>query len=275
MKIDLRRLVILLLVGAGAVLLWGCGQSPPGDTITVYAPPNDTVSWAAAPTLEACCPYGTCKNTDAAVVPSGPVGSDGLVDLGAFQHFVDYTNYTIASVTVGNTPSPTTCMGYTNLTVGCAQVFSLRCEPVPSDAAQGTVTVSGQEDVECWYSSTDIQPGPCPGPPGSGGKQVYNSGTVSVTFDGQTVSAGYNENSTATGAAGLATELALGIDENPTLSSQFSSAANGDISLVHGVNTGTQYDYSWTSSCTYNRVYFKSCSFTAGLSPAGSLSSPS
>lgn len=265
MKIDLRRLGTLLLAGAGTALMFGCGSGkPPGDTITVRAPANDTISAAAEPTTGACCPYNTCKNTIAQVAPSGPVGSDGLVDVGTFEHYVDDANYTITSI-VG---APTTCLGATNFSPPqCEMTFTLRCEPVPQDAAQGTATVSGREGVECWYSTTDIQPGPCPGPPGSGGKQFYNSGTVSITFDGQTASADYGEGSTA---AGLATELALSLDHNSTLAGQFISAANGDITLVHALYAGTEYDYPWTSSCTHS-FFFKSCSFAVGLSPTGSL----
>lgn len=129
----------------------------------------------------------------------------------------------------------------------------------------------GSDDAICYHSRTDIQSGPCTGPPGSGGKTIYNAGTVSVTFEGQTISARYGQTSSA---LGLSTQMALALYENSVLSSQFVSAANGSVGIVHALNTGTQYDYSWTSSCSYDTLYFNSCSFTVGLSPTGSLQSP-
>lgn len=247
------------------VLLAGCGsQTPPGDTITVEAPPNDTVTFEALPTAASCCPTPPCNNIGHTPVPSGPVDSAGLVQVGPFQHMEDGTNWEIAS----DIGAPTACYGYTTSLGGqCGATFTLTCSSQNPNAAQGAITVNGTEqlaqeqkcthwlaggDCENWYNWTQ-----------------YDSGTISLTFDGQTVTVSYSQNSTA---AVLAAELAIAIDQNATLSSQFTSAAIGPVSYVHALNAGS--NYPWTSSCTYNSKYFDSCSFTTGLSPAGSLSAP-
>jgi|SRR5579872_4954368 len=253
--LPLALLTVLLISGCGS-------QTPPGDTITIQAPPNDAVTWAAVPTNTACCPTPQCASGGLANVASGPVGPDGLVTVGTFTHQEDDTAYTITSTL----NSPTPCLGVSNV-IACATVFTLACNPQPTNAAAGQMTVSGQGDAVCYHSRTDIQSGPCSG---SDGKTIYNSGTVSVTFDGQTVNARYGQTSTP---VGLASQLAMALDQNSVLGSQFISAANGPVGLVHALNVGTQYDYSWTSSCSYNTIYFHWCSFTVGLSPAGSPTS--
>lgn len=253
MKIPLLAAVFFLYLLSG-----GC-QHPAGEIITVEAPANDTVTYQAAPGNASC-----FTGFDARVInmPSGPLNSDGLVTEGPFTGNTDDTPYTIASTL----NAPTACFGSSPV-VACGAVITLKCNPVPSGAAQGTVTVSGEDDVICFHSTTDIQSGPCTN---NNGKTIYNTGTVPVTFNGQTVSARYGQTSTS---VGLATQLALALDANSVLSGEFISAANGPVAIIHALNTGTQYDYSWTSSCTYQRVYFHACSFTAGLSPAGSLAS--
>lgn len=259
MKIErvcsLAVLLILPVIGSGCG-----GQQSAGEIITIQAPGSDTVAYQAVLGNTPC-----YQGNDGGIVnmPPGP----GLTEVGPISGNTDDTPYTIASTT----DSPTACYGQSNV-VQCGAVITLTCNPVPSNAAQGTFTVSGgQDDAVCYYSRTDIQSGPCPGPPGSGGKTIYNSGTVSVTFDGQTISARYGQTSTALGLAG---QMALALYQNSVLSSQFVSAANGSVGIVHALNSGTQYDYAWTSSCSYNTLYFHWCSFTVGLSPAGSLQSP-
>lgn len=252
---SLASLLILPLLGTG------CQQQPAGELITIQAPGSDTVAYQAAPT-NAACYFG--NNAGLVNMPPG----NGLTEVGPISGNTDDTNYTVASTT----DSPTPCYGVSTNTPSCGAVITLTCNPTPTNAAQGTFTVSGgPDDAVCYYSRTDIQDGPCPGPPGSGGKTIYNSGTVSVTFDGQTISATYGQTSTA---LGLATQMAVALYQNSVLSSQFVSAANGSVGIVHALNSGTQYDYAWTSSCSYNTLYFHWCSFTVGLSPAGSLQSP-
>jgi len=246
--------------------LSGCfgPQTPPGDTITIEAPPNDTVTWQAEPTNTACCPAPQCASGGLANVPSSPIGPNGLVTVGTFTHQEDDTAYTITSTL----NSPTPCLGISN-TVACATNFTLSCTAQPSNAATGQVTVSGSEEVIC-FSHQGISEGACPS--GFPGTTICDTGTVSVTINGQMVSTQLTCSSTA---VSVAFQLAQAIDQNATLGSQFISAPNGPLTYVHALNSGTQYNYPWTSSASCsNRAaqYYGQCSFSAGLSPAASLS---
>jgi hypothetical protein len=105
----LRSSVLFAATAITLTIFAGCSvgpQTPPGDTITVEGPANDTVQWQAVPTVGACCnptQYPLCKTVDVAVVPSAPVNADGLVTAGTFPQFEDDTNYTVVS-TAGPTP---------------------------------------------------------------------------------------------------------------------------------------------------------------------------
>ena len=93
-------------------------------------------------------------------------------------------------------------------------------------------------------------------------------------MNGQTVSTSLTCASTA---FSVAFQLAQAIEQNSTLGSQLMSAANGPLIYVNAVNTGTQYNYPWTSSASCSSVilgFYGQCSFSAGISPAASLASP-
>lgn len=255
---KIRRSWTLGMLLVFSILATGCHQGPAGEIITVEGPANDTVVVQAAPTNTAC-----FVGNSAAVInlPSGPVQSNGFVTVGPFNGFTDDTAYTIAS----SANSPTPCIGVSNV-VACGAVITLSCNAMALGGAQGTFTVSGQDDAVCYVSTTNIQSGPCA--PGQPGKTIYNTGTVSVTFNGQTISATYSQTSTP---LALATKMALALNQNSVLSSEFAAGADGSVGIVRALNSGSQYDYPWTSSCTYNTHYFSWCSFTVGLSPSSSL----
>lgn len=250
-----------LSIGVG-----GCtntGQS--GETITVEAPPNDSVTWAAAPTLTACCPAPQCAVGGLANIPAGPVGANGLVTEGPFSGFEDDTPYSIVSTT----SSPTPCIGVSNV-VACGTVITLTCNAMPTNGAAGQITVSGSEEEYCRShdSSLNGRPGPCPA---GAGTTVCDVGAVSLTVDGHTVSAAL---SCASTARSVAFELALALDQDATLGTQFKAASAGPVAYVRAVNGGSQYNYSWTSSNSCSSTIlsiFGKCSFSAGLSPAGAL----
>lgn len=237
---------------------------PPRDTLTVQAPANDTVSWAAGPTYSACC--SSCKKIGVSVAHDGPPGSMQTV-LPATSGWEDDTNWSVVSTT----DSPTQCFGLTNVQPGCEQNLTLTCNSVSPGAAQGNVNVTGREEAIC-YSHEGIREGACPS--GFPGATICDGGTVSVTINGQTASA---QLSCASTRVSVAFQLAQAIDRNATLGSVLISANNGSIAYVSALNTGTQYDYQWTTnvSCA-NRAaeWYGHCSFAATLSPAASLASP-
>ena len=175
-----------------------------------------------------------------------------------------------------STTGPTPCMGVPVNIPECpnpTSPFTVPCNPTNTAAAQGQIKVSGR-DLKVCVSKEGTTGGACPS--GFPGSTVCDTGTVSVTFDGQTASAAYGCNSTP---FTLGFQLAQSIVQNGTLGNQFVSAANGPLAYVNAINTGTQYDYSWTSSTSCSqtsRVYqfYGQCSFSAGLSPAASLMSP-
>jgi hypothetical protein len=247
--------------------LGGClgSSTPPGDTITIEAPANDTVAWQAAPTLDACCPSPQCASAGVAT-GSGNAGANGLVTIGTFSNMEDDTSYTIVSI-----GGPTPCSGFSNV-IACEANFTLVCNAEPANSAAGHIQVTGSEEMYCRShdSSLNDQPGACPA--GSDSDTVCDTGGVSLTINGQTVSVSL---SCASTPLSVASALAIALDENATLGTQFVAAANGPIAYVHALNAGSQYNYSWTSSSGCSATImsiFGQCSFTAGLSPAGALS---
>ena len=100
---------------------------------------------------------------------------------------------------------------------------------------------------------------------------VYNTGSVSLTINGQTVTVPVNVGASP---LGVAFALANAIAQNATLHSQCLAVSVGSKLYLKTVNSGTQYQYPWSTSCTYNSQYFSSCGISATLAPSGSLTVP-
>lgn len=255
--------------------LGGCSsaQPPQGAQIIIQGPANDTVQWTAtqiAPAPGCSCPPGTCLTGGFTPIPSGPFQANGLVDSPNIGQVVD------DSVVQGlSTAGPAPCMISISPPTSIPQCpspvspFLVVCTPTNGAAAKGQATVTGAEDSmdyqKCtkWFAGGDCQNWET--------ITVYNHGVVSLTLNGQTVSLSYDEGSTA---FSLGFALARAIQQNSTLASQLISAPNGPLVYVNAINTGTQYDYPWTTSCTYDRTHFGACSFRISLSPSASLVSP-
>lgn len=245
--------------------LSGCAhQSPSGATMVIQGPANDTVSWTAIqnPLSPSCsCPSNLCKSGGTVTLP---VGANGQAQSPPISPVVDDSVVEI----LGSSPTPCMGGGFIPECPNPTTPEPVTCNAMNLSAAGGNVTVAGRERSVCRDRFGHLTSPPCNDPDST---EIFNAGTVSVTFDGQTVSAPYNQGSTA---FNVAFQLSQAIEQNSTLGSQLMSAANGPLIYVNAINSGTQYDYPWTSSCTYLTRYFSQCSFSAGLSPAASLASP-
>ncbi len=259
---------LLTVLGSIFVLLVGCSPQPPkGATMVIQGPSNDTVSWTAIqnPLSPSCsCPSNICQS--GGTVPL-PVGTNGQAQSPAISPVVDDSTVE----TLGSSPTPCMGGGFIPQCPNPTTPEPVTCNAMNLSAAGGQVTVTGHEEVIC-FSHQGISEGACPS--GFPGTTICDTGTVSVTMNGQTVSTQLSCTSTA---FSVAFQLAQAIKQNSALGSQLMSAANGPLIYVNAVNTGTQYNYPWTSSASCsNRAaqYYGQCSFSAGLSPAASLASP-
>jgi hypothetical protein len=241
----------------GLVMLTSCndGGGDPGVNLNIDGPANDTILWQAFQLSELiCCP--TCATAGVVTIPN-----NGLRV--SVTHVLDNAVY-FAHDNSG-------CMAIASLP-GCgpnAPVF-LSCARQPSPAAQGTITLSGSvASTTITIYETVCGPDPdglCVRQPVQ--ETVWNTGSVSVSINGQTATASVGANSTAASVAGA---LAYAIDTNSVLSPQLMAVPEGARVLVHAKQTGTQYNYPWQASCTYNSAQFSSCSINASLSPASAL----
>jgi RHS repeat-associated protein len=119
----------------------------------------------------------------------------------------------------------------------------------PATAATGTITISGSDQSVQINCEHDL----C--------KTLWDSGTVSVTVNGFTVSTSYGQTSTASGIAS-----ALGSGLNASNSPVTASVSGATISLKTK-QTGASTNYSMSgSSSTSDPTYFKSPSFSVSLS---------
>lgn len=269
------KLSFSVLIASVATLLSlsGCSAQPPkGATIQIQGPANDTVQWTALQSFNppscSCLPgsfTGACADGGVTSLPSPPISQ--VVDDSVVQAF--------------SNAGPTPCMAAPTSIPECpnpTSPFTVACNPTNTAAAQGNVRITGTELKICDNSRDGggITGGAC-GSTYPFGRTFCDSGGVSLTFDGQTVKATYGCSSTA---SKLGFQLAQAIVQNATLGSLFVSAANGPVAYVNAINTGTQYDYPWTSSATCSTTgpvyqFYGYCSFSVGLSPAASLASPS
>jgi hypothetical protein len=232
-------LVMLLAVAA----LGACTQTcTPGATLTIEGTPNVTGEWTST-TLGTNTICGTCRDRR----------TGGPFQLDAAGHQV------IPNVLVANLANSYSafgeggsCMGSVswNGAYGCPPNLTLPCNPVAVGGAHGDAVVNGAEQETTRF-----------------GHPIWNTGAVSIMIDGQTVNASYGQYSTATS---VAVTLAAAIQSNSTLASQFASAGLGSVAKLAALNPGTQYVYTWRTSCSHNPV-FNSCSFWVTLQPSGSL----
>ena len=252
-------------------------QTPSGASIVIQGPANDTVQWSATqvPNPQACsCTAGNFTGAciDGGIQPlgSGPLQSDGLVNGPEINKVVDDS-----VIQTFSNAGPTPCMSGPQSIPACppnpgGQPIIVSCTPTNTAAAQGRATITGAEDSTSYQKCTRwLAGGDCANWETI---DVDNSGVVSLTLNGQTVSVTYGSGSTP---FSLGVALAIAMNQNSTLASQLMSAPNGPVVYVNAINTGTQYDYPWTTSCTYNSKYFSDCSFSIVLSPSASLASPS
>lgn len=269
--LKVRYLATLVATALTVLVFAGCSPSPPkGATIVISGPANDTVQWTALqsgnPAQCSCLAgnfTGACANGGVVTLPAG---TNGQAQSPPISPVVDDS-----AVVAFSNAGPTSCMGPPINIPECpnpTSPFTVPCNALNPSGAAGQVTVSGSEEIIC-FSHQGISQGACPS--GFPGTTICDTGTVSVTINGQTVSTQLSCTSTR---SSVAFQLAQAIDQNATLGSQFISAPNGPISSVHALNSGTQYNYPWTSSASCsNRAaqWYGQCSFSAGLSPATSL----
>lgn len=271
--------VFLVLTVALPPIFFGfssCGgaQTPPGATIIIHGPANDQVDFTAmqVPSVPSCTclakekPGGSCTTFGSPTLPSGPLDPDGFVDTPPIPKVADDSQLTGFS-----NAGPTPCMIPSTSILACpTAAITVTCSATNTAAAQGHATVAGAEDTTTYQKCTRwLAGGDCANWETI---DVDNSGVVSLTLNGQTVSVTYGSGSTP---FSLGVALAIAMNQNSTLASQLMSAPNGPVVYVNAINTGTQYDYPWTTSCTYNSKYFSACSFSIALSPSASLTSPS
>lgn len=271
-----HTLTTLLVSSIVLFFLAGCNflgpQTPQGATIEVQGPPNDTVQFNGVqngPNVLSSCACTNCGTIGTVLIPSA-AGSNGLAVSAPVAHVADGASYNLASLA-----GPTPCMGGPQAVVACPPPNSpivLNCNALPANGAAGQMTISGAEEEYCSSRdpSLNLQPGPCPA--GSNSDTICDVGTVSITVNGHTVSATLDCNSNP---RTVAFQLATALDQDSTLGPQFVSASQGPVSYVRALNSGSQYNYPWTSSssCSSRILFvFGQCSFSAGLSPASSLS---
>ncbi len=268
LKWDYRALFTALALTF--VLLGGCSAQPPkGATMVIQGPANDTVSWTAIqnPLSPSCsCPSNICQGGGTVTLP---VGTNGQAQSPLISPVVDDS----VVETVGSNPTPCMGAGFIPECPNPTTPEPVTCNALNLSAAGGQVTVSGSEEKYCHGNTrSSLTAGACP--TGSTGTTACDTGTVSLTMNGQTVSTSLTCASTG---FSVAFQLAQAIGKNATLASDLISAANGPLIYVNAVNTGTQYNYPWTSSNSCSSVIlslYGQCSFSAGLSPAASLASP-
>jgi hypothetical protein len=231
-----RRLLQVALFSMFAVVFGACTvPCNTGIQLEITGPPNDIGTWTSDH-------YGTgCSEC-------GQAGGPFKLDSGGVAYIPN-----IAVALAANTWSVygnDGCMGSATWGNSCPAVIRIGCLLPAVGAAHGDATVNGTE------SETYVS-----------GHPIWNMGTVSITTDGQTVSASYGRYSTATS---VALNLAGAIQANPTLAAQFASAGLGTDTKLAALNGGSQYAYPWQTSCTYGPG-FHSCSFWVTLQPSGSL----
>lgn len=247
--------VALLLV----LITAGCWISdllnPSGGTINVSGQPFDLVilQLDASP-AGACCPEPGCLV--AAPVPLDSTGS------GSHSGLVDGDGYDAAWLGTGLNSG---CVGSTLLS--CSGTSSLSCQaPVGDVTPYATLKITGPGPV-CHQPPP---PAPVGGAPQVGGGTLCNTGQVSVTINGSTVSTSYGQGSTvSTVAAGLASA----INANPQFAGIVVAGASSNVVTVGGpaVPPENAIYYSWNSSCTYDSDNFNVCGFHAGLSPLATM----
>lgn len=253
------KMKILLSFGFCSLVAAGCQSQSGGQALNISGPANDTLLWTAAvlppgigPLNNPCCP--TCKNVGTVQINSAgsPVEVTGVEDDAA---------YTV----VDTTPSVAACMGF-NQQQECGSntvPLQLQCSLLPVGAPAGTIDVSG------FVGSMQIQIPP-KSPPHF--MTVWNTGSVSLTMDGQTITVPVNVGMTA---AQVVQGLTVAFDRNSTLFSNLIAGNEGTRLVIRARNAGSQYNYSWQTSCTYNTQYFSSCAMTVVLAPTGQITAPS
>lgn len=239
---SLLRRALLFALATGALVIVGCNSCTPGTSLIITGPANDAGYWTSATVGGALVCDGTCTLHTAGAFSLNAAGQQTIPNVYVADGANSYSAF-------GNNNS---CMGSISWSgsYGCPDTLRLPCHPVAASGAHGDATVDGSE------SETYVS-----------GHPIWDNGTVSVTLDGQTVSASYNRYSTP---QSVALDLAAAIENNSTLSAQFASAGLGGDTKLAALNSGSQYDYSWQTSCTHNFL-FHSCSFWITLQPSGAL----
>jgi hypothetical protein len=257
MKSLLRVMVMVLSLS----LTIGCNGTGPGQSagvnLNVSGPPNVSFAWTSTsvPNGQICC-------TNCFVNGTGTFHSNGTPVV--FQHVRDNAGYFVQGLDG--------CMG-SAVQPFCApnQPVFLICSAHPQSSAQGTITINGSvsSKVVSVMETVCDESGQCTRQRVQ--ETVWNSGSVSAIFAGQTVTTTVDQNSTLSSAAA---GLAYAIDANSVLNTQFIAVPQGSSVIVKALQTGTQYNYQWQPSCTYNTQWFTSCSVAASLSPLSALASP-
>lgn len=245
----------------GALIAWGlfgfvvgcAGANCHQSIALVSGIALDTVlAQAAAPTPNPSCPCsgcgiaGGCLALDIiALDESGGGESDPLFGS---------TPYTFQSGLPG---------GGATVTSPCGGNFSVVLDPPSNPDPQGQATINGAEDSTSYQKCMRSFEGDCVE---WATITTYNNGVVSLTLNGQTVSATYGESSTP---STIANALAVAISNNSTLSSMFVATASGGVVGISAKQPGVEYP--WSTSCSYDQTRFSHCSFSASLSPQATL----
>jgi RHS repeat-associated protein len=136
-------------------------------------------------------------------------------------------------------------------------------EPATTSGTRASATLS----IQAGPAGQSMMTNPCKLPSDPCPQIVWNQGTVSLTVNGYTASAGYGYDGTVfTAAADVASGLASGFNNDPN--SPVTASSNGASLLITAKGPGVSGNFSFSSSGTHN---FKGASFS--VSPAsGALS---
>jgi hypothetical protein len=186
-----------------------------------------------------------CSSCSVPCVPEETVDLDPSGGGTALQ-LLGNANYAFISISTGNGAFPTT---------PCSGSISVTIDPPANPDPQGQITISGG-GVTCtkiYYNGQFFS--------------ICNSGTISLTLDGYTVST--SPATTSSTASSVAADLAAKIDSDSNLGPLLGAASSG--ATVYVIAKQAAIEYPWQTSCAYDPQYFRTCAFSASLSPGAAI----